>query len=427
MQAALGHRPETVAIKQSTLNGVKNLSVETLKSVSEQGVKLIDDLKSDPKEETGLDTEETFDSEETAVQHYIQPYSSDECYCTCNIEYCETCLGTSLYNPQPQWPTWWTHKKQCIPLWHRDSDKVGFLSKKGKIFHKQRKGGAISLVYERVLRDRGIHGYKYKILEGTITAADGIGFVFADKLPYSKNVQHIWSIFVNRIGQVCYREAENVVKVDTTSLLPLKVGMEVTMVVNLNRYTAFFQMVDLNNTYTNCSFKKPKVVQTTLSFERMANIIDCSKGYVCAVVTGGDVCVQLEPASIEASNYLDDDCLNIVHRNKPLPQHLVNELPHPLYVLLPPMHVFNYLLPYFPIQYYQNIQGMTGITPFIPFNVAPNSGSCAIVPYGHLISQPILIQNPTYQVIPCTLVNSQNYPIALNNQIFAVEDQPLEE
>ena len=87
---------------------------------------------------------------------------------------------------------------------------MGDLSPDSKHFVKN-KGyhGLLSTVSENFIRTGGVHRYSIKFTapEGTeknaygLSLADGFGFVFNDRLPCTKNIQRINSVFVNRRGQ----------------------------------------------------------------------------------------------------------------------------------------------------------------------------------------------------------------------------------
>ncbi|KEP62455.1 UNVERIFIED_CONTAM: hypothetical protein HHA_208510 [Hammondia hammondi] len=170
------------------------------------------------------------------------------------------------------------------PQWHPDAAKVGLLSNNGRRFWKKRKAGMISLVYENVLRSSRVHAYRYDILQGNVSAADGAGFVFANRVPCGKNIQTLWSVFVNRQGTLCKRMGQNLVRLPPPGLKPLEAGTSVFLLVDLDCKVAVFQMRTAAGTET-----PPRVV----AFQDMAETAGCSQGYFCVVIAAGDVVVEV--------------------------------------------------------------------------------------------------------------------------------------
>merc|ERR1712203_1214027 len=54
--------------------------------------------------------------------------------------------------------------------------------------------------------------------------ADGVGFVFSNKLPCAKNIQRIQSVFVSRRGIVCIRRKTDVTRCKDFTLRPFNDG-----------------------------------------------------------------------------------------------------------------------------------------------------------------------------------------------------------
>ncbi|PFH31802.1 hypothetical protein BESB_022940 [Besnoitia besnoiti] len=174
------------------------------------------------------------------------------------------------------------------PQWHADAAKVGILSHGGRRFWKKRKAGMISLVYENALRSKGVHAYRYDILQGHVSAADGVGFVFANRVPCGKNIQTLWSVFVNRQGTLCKRMGLQLVKQPPPGLGLLEAGSSVFLLVDLDRKLALFQMKNGAGTET-----EPRL----LDFGDMAQGASCSQGYFCVVIAAGDVSVEVSDPS----------------------------------------------------------------------------------------------------------------------------------
>lgn len=122
---------------------------------------------------------------------------------------------------------------------HLESSSMGSLSEDCRAFSKTRFHGQLSLVTEDQIHCRGVHRYLLQFSEGELSSADGVGFVFSSKLPCSKNIQRITSIFVNRVGRICMR-AGNTVQRSDVSVKRLELGEWIEMIVNLEDLTAKF-------------------------------------------------------------------------------------------------------------------------------------------------------------------------------------------
>uniref|UniRef100_A0A0G4GI59 Uncharacterized protein n=1 Tax=Chromera velia CCMP2878 TaxID=1169474 RepID=A0A0G4GI59_9ALVE len=209
--------------------------------------------------------------------------------------------------------------------WHPDMERFGRVSDQNRRFTKMQHGGCVSLVYERELRCGGKHVYRYSILQGYLAPADGMGFVFGGCVPASKNVQHLQSIFLNRIGNVCIRQGgPTIVRADTSSLPRLNVGQEITLIVDLDLALACFEVrtrerapyfVDRgrDNPHgpprTDMRRQPPplpphvidgpwRVFRTVVSFSSIANH---RQGHFCCVVTETNTSVRVVDGSPEIS------------------------------------------------------------------------------------------------------------------------------
>merc|ERR1719329_470334 len=122
---------------------------------------------------------------------------------------------------------------------HVETRKMGKLSEDGRRFTKMEFKGRLSLVTEDEVHSQGIMRYVVQFTAGELSSADGVGFVFSPKLPCSKNIQHITSIFVNRVGRICMRGGSEVVRSDVT-VKQLELGDWIEMTVNLQDLIADF-------------------------------------------------------------------------------------------------------------------------------------------------------------------------------------------
>ncbi len=76
--------------------------------------------------------------------------------------------------------------------------------------------------------------------EEGFSMADGIGFVFSNKLPCAKNIQRIQSIFVSRKGIVCVRRKADVTRCKEFVVRPFEHGDFIWCEIDLTMGTAAF-------------------------------------------------------------------------------------------------------------------------------------------------------------------------------------------
>jgi len=116
---------------------------------------------------------------------------------------------------------------------------MGHLSEDHRRFTKAEYDGLLSVITERTVRTRGAPRYLLKFNQGSLSSADGVGFVFSPKLPCVKNIQKIISIFLNQRGRICMRVRQDVVR-SPVSLSPLRLGDVVDLTVDLEEQVAHF-------------------------------------------------------------------------------------------------------------------------------------------------------------------------------------------
>jgi len=137
--------------------------------------------------------------------------------------------------------------------WHSSALSAGSLSEDGHVFAKAHAGprkshsngmtlSSLCMIFERNLRVSGVHHYHYAIMEGSVGAADGVGFVFDSRIRRT-NIQRMRSVFLNKHGQVCVRNLDSITKLPC-SLPKLAEGVSVFVTVDLDRATACFKMDD---------------------------------------------------------------------------------------------------------------------------------------------------------------------------------------
>lgn len=179
--------------------------------------------------------------------------------------------------------------------WHGSAQFAGELSQDGHIFTKTKVGpqkrfsegvvlSSISMVFEQTLRLGGVHRYRYSILEGTVGAADGVGFVFDSRIRRN-NIKRMRSVFLNKNGQVCVRDLERITKL-SGSFPKLTAGMCVTLHVDLDRATARFEMEDaLRRNIGVADLSFAELVNESLTPLPPSVPAPVRAGFFCAVLT----------------------------------------------------------------------------------------------------------------------------------------------
>lgn len=189
--------------------------------------------------------------------------------------------------------------------WHSSALSAGKLSEDGHVFAKTHVGprkshsngmtlSSLCMLFERTLRVGGIHQYHYSIVEGSVGAADGVGFVFDSRIRRT-NIQRMRSVFLNKHGQVCIRNLDSIIKLPC-SLPKLSEGVSVHLTVDLNHAAARFKMDDPTGKHcgtADLSFASlltspgiaAQASDRQLSAITQANLAARS-GFFCAIVTG---------------------------------------------------------------------------------------------------------------------------------------------
>lgn len=113
--------------------------------------------------------------------------------------------------------------RQHATSWHLEASTMGDVKQipiagrqtMNQFTKDDRFNGRLSTISENQVRVGGVHRYCVKFHENYkdyLSVADGMGFVFSDHLPCTKNIQRIQSIFLNRKGQICCRHGANLTK-----------------------------------------------------------------------------------------------------------------------------------------------------------------------------------------------------------------------
>ena len=101
--------------------------------------------------------------------------------------------------------------------------------------------GRLSVISGSEVQKGGVQRYLMEFSCGELTKADGIGFVFASRVPCAKNIQKIVSVFVNQRGRICMRVFGDILKAKK-HVRALQVGDWVEMVVDLENSIATFKV-----------------------------------------------------------------------------------------------------------------------------------------------------------------------------------------
>lgn len=172
--------------------------------------------------------------------------------------------------------------------WHSSALCVGTLTDHGHIFTKTKSEprrvmngyelSPLTILFEKNLHASGCRRYRYAIQRGEVGPADGVGFVFDNKIRRT-NIQQMRSIFLNRHGQLCIRDRGGITKLKC-SLPKLSHAISVTLTVDLESDAVCFEVDSVNgkDSYS-------------------ARILHCSSyfttqpclprsGFFCAIVTG---------------------------------------------------------------------------------------------------------------------------------------------
>eukprot|EP00746_Dinoflagellata_sp_MGD_P163511 gnl/MRDRNA2_/MRDRNA2_91591_c0_seq1.p1 gnl/MRDRNA2_/MRDRNA2_91591_c0~~gnl/MRDRNA2_/MRDRNA2_91591_c0_seq1.p1 ORF type:complete len:375 (-),score=66.13 gnl/MRDRNA2_/MRDRNA2_91591_c0_seq1:314-1438(-) len=186
-------------------------------------------------------------------------------------------IEESLSSPRPV--------ETCNNKWHLSSLASGELYQDGHVFVKTKVGpkkqhphgimlSSLCMIFDQTLVTGGSHTYHFSVMGGSVSAADGIGFVFDSKIQRN-NIQRMRSVFLNKHGHVCLRNLGQIMKLK--GLLPeLAVGSRITLRVDLDHATAQFKMEDESQTCTGMA---------NLSFRDLVKDGAPSTGFFCAVLS----------------------------------------------------------------------------------------------------------------------------------------------
>ncbi|OLQ07836.1 hypothetical protein AK812_SmicGene8705 [Symbiodinium microadriaticum] len=101
--------------------------------------------------------------------------------------------------------------------------------------------GRLSVVSESQVHQDGLQRYLVQFTSGELSRADGVGFVFSQRLPCAKNIQRIVSIFVNQRGRICMRAFAELERA-SAFVKPLELGDCVEMAIDLTNQVCCFNI-----------------------------------------------------------------------------------------------------------------------------------------------------------------------------------------
>lgn len=174
---------------------------------------------------------------------------------------------------------------------HPETAKMGSVSPDHRTFTKEQYMGRLSVITEDRVHKEGIQRYVVQFCSGELSNADGVGFIFSNKLPCPKNIQKIVSIFANKTGRLCMRAFEEVVRSEIT-VKPLDLGDWIELEMDLENGFATFTVWPVDGSMPSSA---------TLNFGSALNSIrrvvpsipECLSGYMAVVVKHTDVAVTL--------------------------------------------------------------------------------------------------------------------------------------
>lgn len=125
---------------------------------------------------------------------------------------------------------------------HQETKGMGMVRPDFRQFTKVGYEGRLSVVSESQVHQDGLQRYLVQFTAGELSRADGVGFVFSQRLPCAKNIQRIVSIFVNQRGQICMRAFAEIERAEAY-VKPLELGDCVEMAVDLSQQVCTFNVL----------------------------------------------------------------------------------------------------------------------------------------------------------------------------------------
>jgi len=174
---------------------------------------------------------------------------------------------------------------------HPDTATTGYLSEDARCFTKEQFKGRLSVTTEDQVHCQGVLRYVVRFSGGEVSSADGVGFIFSPRLPCSKNIQRIVSIFVNRTGRICTRAHAEVIRSDV-GVKELEVGDWVEVTVDLDQQLAEFAVWPRSGRLPSIASVNFGSVLRTLQ-RKIPTLPQDNSGYFACVVKHLGVTVEL--------------------------------------------------------------------------------------------------------------------------------------
>ncbi|CAE7827758.1 unnamed protein product, partial [Symbiodinium sp. CCMP2456] len=122
-----------------------------------------------------------------------------------------------------------------VHSFHKEVRGFGLASPDLRQFTKgQDYEGRLSVISGSEVQRGGVQKYLMQFSDGELTKADGVGFVFASRVPCAKNIQKIVSVFVNQRGRICMRVFGDILKAKK-HVRALQVGDWIEMAIDLEK------------------------------------------------------------------------------------------------------------------------------------------------------------------------------------------------
>mmetsp|Transcript_61680 Transcript_61680/g.144674 ORF Transcript_61680/g.144674 Transcript_61680/m.144674 type:complete len:484 (-) Transcript_61680:247-1698(-) len=174
---------------------------------------------------------------------------------------------------------------------HPETARMGTMAPDGRTFTKEHYMGRLSVITEDRVHTDGIIKYTVQFCSGELSSADGLGFIFSNKLPCPKNIQKIVSIFANKTGRICVRAHAEVVRSEI-GVKPLELGDWIELLMDLDARTATFTVWPADGSAVSCA---SLCFGSTMASLRSLNpsIPDSAAGYAAVVVKNTNVTVAL--------------------------------------------------------------------------------------------------------------------------------------
>eukprot|EP00933_Yihiella_yeosuensis_P070859 TRINITY_DN79013_c0_g1_i1.p1 TRINITY_DN79013_c0_g1~~TRINITY_DN79013_c0_g1_i1.p1 ORF type:complete len:367 (-),score=62.10 TRINITY_DN79013_c0_g1_i1:199-1266(-) len=176
---------------------------------------------------------------------------------------------------------------------HRETGSMGTVGSDWRSFTKKEFDGRLSVVTECELRTSGKMRYAVEFTSGELSNADGVGFIFSNKLPCPKNIQKIVSIFANRTGRICVRAFSEVIR-SNISVKPIELGDTLEVVIDLDEQKADFIVWPVDGSTPSSASLSFGGALDSLRQQMPRQMPTQTCGYLAAVVKNIGVCISIK-------------------------------------------------------------------------------------------------------------------------------------